>query len=56
MQQAQMEQTQLQMQQQAQGVALNAQAGAVPPEQANGEPEAPLAVEPASAALSQIPL
>ncbi len=58
MQQSQMQQAQLQMQQQVQatGMQASAEAGAVPPEQANGEPPASVSREPASAALSQLPL
>ncbi|MFA5937529.1 MAG: hypothetical protein WC822_06665 [Candidatus Paceibacterota bacterium] len=57
MQQSQMEQAQLQMQQQAQATGMNAEAeAAAAPEQANGEPKQPLSREPASAALSNVPL
>ncbi len=60
MQQAQMKQAQMMMAQQAQakGMETAAVAANTPPEQANGEPESPqkLSQEPASAALSNVPL
>lgn len=56
MQQSQMQQAQLQMQQQAQGLAMNEQAkNSASPEQST-EPTPGIAQEPASASLSNVPL
>jgi hypothetical protein len=56
MQQSQMEQAQIQMAQQAQGQAMGAQVGLAGAPEENTEPEKNVARDPASAALSQVPL
>lgn len=55
LQMMQQQRAQMDMMNQAQGAAMNAQAEAAP-EQANGEPEQPLSQSPASVSLSQVPL
>lgn len=58
LQQMQQQQAMQQMQNQAAGAGMTAaaEAQAVPPEGANGEPQPPLNNQPAGAALSQVPL
>lgn len=58
LQQIQQAKMQQDMQNQAQSAGMNAsaEANAVPPEQANGEPAQPVSAPPASSALSNVPL
>lgn len=56
LQQMQQQQAQQQMANQAQGTMMNAQAEASVPEQANGEPQKQISQDPASPALSNVPI